>query len=346
MLPPVDILLFNKTNEAKHNHQKGSSLHSSQIPFDKSYFPQEHQISFVITLTTPTGPGGKGANQAVACARLSRPNPASTPSHNSDVLVKMIGAVGDDEFGPSLISSLEDSLIDTKSIQTIPKQSTGVAVILVESNSGENRILLSPGANHSLKPLRLQHPFLPQHPPPLPSRPPTRNPPIHRPPNSLHRPNLPHPRPPQPRPAVKLPKDAYPSITHLILNETEAAILTDRDIQSVEAPEFNWRIITSEFLSLGVKTVIITLGAKGAIFATGDVYEHVPAEKDVKVVDTTAAGDTFVGAYAVELVRNVNADAQVMVAAVAKACKAAARTVEKEGAQSAIPWADEVGGQR
>lgn len=72
----------------------------------------------------------------------------------------------------------------------------------------------------------------------------------------------------------------------------------------------------------------------------------MPAEKDVKVVDTTAAGDTFVGAYAVELVRNANADARAMVAAVAKACKAAARTVEKEGAQSAIPWADEVEGQR
>ncbi|KAA8573637.1 hypothetical protein MFRU_001g03960 [Monilinia fructicola] len=293
-----------------------------------------------------TGPGGKGANQAVACARLSRPNPASAPSHTSDVLVRMIGAVGDDEFGPSLISSLKDSLIDTKSIQTIPEQSTGVAVILVESDSGENRILLSPGANHSLKPTAFSSPSSLGT--PLPSllvlqlEIPIET--VLQILSTAQASNVPVLL--NPAPAVKLPNDAYPSITHLILNETEAAILTDRDIQSVEAPDFDWRSITKDFLSLGVKTVIITLGAKGAIFATGDVYEHVPAEKDVKVVDTTAAGDTFVGAYAVELVRNANADARAMVAAVAKACKAAARTVEKEGAQSAIPWADEVEGQR
>ncbi|CAD6449908.1 06b46ab2-1f21-49f5-bbaf-4eaf6ca96b40 [Sclerotinia trifoliorum] len=288
-----------------------------------------------------TGPGGKGANQAVACARLSRPNPASTPSFDSDVLVKMIGAVGDDEFGPSLISSLKSSLIDTTSVQTIPNQSTGVAVILVESSSGENRILFSPGANHSLNPpdfthltsLGIPHPTLLilQLEIPLPT--------ILQILTTASRNQIPvllNPAPAQNSPS------AYPSITHLILNETEAAILTSRHISSVTSPTFNWRTVTSEFLTLGCKTVIITLGAKGAIFATGDTYEHVPAEKNVQVVDTTAAGDTFVGAYAVELVRNGDADADAMLAAVAKACKAAARTVEKEGAQSAIPWADEV----
>ncbi|KAI9647480.1 putative ribokinase [Ciborinia camelliae] len=289
-----------------------------------------------------TGPGGKGANQAVACARLSRPNPSSTPSHTSDVFVKMIGAVGDDEFGPSLISSLKDSLIDTTSIRTIHCQSTGVAVILVESTSGENRILLSPGANHSLKPDAFSTPSSLGS--PLPSLlvlqleiPIETVLQILATAKSANVPVLLNPAP-----AVKLPEDAFPSITHLILNETEAAILTDRDVESVKDPSFNWRTITSEFLSRGVKTVIITLGSKGAIFATGDIYEHVPAEKNVKVVDTTAAGDTFVGAYSVELVRNVDPDANVMLAAVVKACKAAARTVEKEGAQSAIPWADEV----
>ncbi|KAJ8057891.1 hypothetical protein OCU04_013073 [Sclerotinia nivalis] len=289
-----------------------------------------------------TGPGGKGANQAVACARLSRPNPASAPSYDSDVLVKMIGAVGDDEFGPSLISSLKSSLIDPTSVQTIPNQSTGVAVILVESDSGENRILLSPGANHSLEPSTFTHAsslgtplptlLILQLEIPLPTILQ-----ILSTASTNHIPVLLNPAP-----AQKLPPSAYPSITHLILNETEAAILTSRPISSVTSPTFDWRTVTSQFLALGCKTVIITLGAKGAIFATGNIYEHIPAEENVKVVDTTAAGDTFVGAYAVELVRNGNADAGVMLAAVAKACKAAARTVEKEGAQSAIPWADEV----
>ncbi|ESZ98593.1 hypothetical protein SBOR_1043 [Sclerotinia borealis F-4128] len=296
-----------------------------------------------ITATSfKTGPGGKGANQAVACARLSRPNPASTPSYTSDVLIKMIGAVGDDEFGPSLISSLKDSLIDTTSIQTIPFQSTGVAVILVESESGENRILLSPGANHSLQPSAFTHPTTlgTPHPSLLVLQLEIPIPAVLQILATAQKANIPVLL--NPAPAVPLPLEAYPSITHLILNETEAAILSSRSISVVEDPSFDWRTITNEFLSRGVKTVIVTLGSKGAIFATGDVYEHVPAEENVKVVDTTAAGDTFVGAYAVELVRNVDADADVMLAAVAKACKAAARTVEKEGAQSAIPWADEV----
>ncbi|KAF7882663.1 uncharacterized protein EAF02_006026 [Botrytis sinoallii] len=239
-----------------------------------------------------TGPGGKGANQAVACARLSRPNPASAPSHTSDVLVKMIGAVGDDEFGPSLISSLKDSLIDTTSIQTIPS-------------------------------------------------------PIHRAPSSPP-PSQPPPPSAPPSPPLRLPDSAYPSITHLILNETEAAILTSRPVSAVEDPSFDWRVVTDEFLSKGVKTVIVTLGSKGAILATSKTYTHIPAESNIKVVDTTAAGDTFVGAYAVDLVRHTSSNTQsadhdkILLSAVQKACKAAARTVEKEGAQSAIPWADEI----
>ena len=91
---------------------------------------------------------------------------------------------------------------------------------------------------------------------------------------------------------------------------------------------------------------------------TPQTYTHIPAESNIKVVDTTAAGDTFVGAYAVDLVRHTSPSAfsstasatqptdqdqdQILLSAVRKACKAAARTVEKEGAQSAIPWADEI----
>ncbi|KAM0185279.1 hypothetical protein ACHAPC_005139 [Botrytis cinerea] len=305
-----------------------------------------------------TGPGGKGANQAVACARLSRPNPASAPSHTSDVLVKMIGAVGDDEFGPSLISSLKNSLIDTTSIQTIPAQSTGVAVILVESSSGENRILLSPGANHFLLPPAFSAPSSLST--PLPSLlvlqleiPLETVLQILSLASSLSIPVLLNPAP-----AVLLPDSAYPSITHLILNESEAAILTSRPVSAVEDPSFDWRIVTDEFLGRGVKTVIVTLGSKGAILATSQTYTHIPAESNIKVVDTTAAGDTFVGAYAVDLVRHTSPSAfsstasatqptdqdqdQILLSAVRKACKAAARTVEKEGAQSAIPWADEI----
>ncbi|PQE17922.1 ribokinase protein [Rutstroemia sp. NJR-2017a WRK4] len=293
-----------------------------------------------------TGPGGKGANQAVACARLSRSNPATAKAasgSDSDIQVKMIGAVGDDEFGPTLISSLQSSLIDTSSIKTIPHTSTGVAVILVESATGENRILFSPGANHTLQPSSFSTPsslgtspipslLVLQLEIPLPT--------VLEILRTAHTAAIPVLL--NPAPAVPLPDDVYPCITHLILNESEAAILKGVPIESVLADDFDWRSVTAWFLEKGVRSVIVTLGAKGAIFAMRDVYEHVPAEKNVKVVDTTAAGDTFVGAYAVELVRNEREDEKGLLAAVAKACKAAARTVEKEGAQSAIPWADEV----
>lgn len=290
-----------------------------------------------------TGPGGKGANQAVACARLSRPNPRGfSPSTSTpqDVATKMIGAVGDDEFGPRMISGLEKDDIETSAIRVMKGMSTGVAVILVEEASGENRILLSTGANHSLQPSDFLTP------------------------GSLGSPvpdliilqlEIPLETVLQiletarkagvdillnPAPAVKLPDHVYPSITHLILNESEAALLTNRPVASVEALDFPMVDLTTEFLQKGVKNVIVTLGSRGAFFANAEypTGKHVPAAKVKKVVDTTAAGDTFVGAYAVNIVRG-NADLESVVSL---ACKAAGKTVEKEGAQSAIPWADEV----
>lgn len=147
-----------------------------------------------------------------------------------------------------------------------------------------------------------------------------------------------------PAPAVKLPEHVYPAITHLIVNESEAALLTSRSVSEVSVPKFPWDEVTSEFLSKGVKNVIVTLGSKGAFFASSKSGnwkgEYVPAAKVKKVVDTTAAGDTFVGAYAVNVVRGMGDSGDV----VKLACKAAGRTVEREGAQSAIPWADEVEG--
>jgi ribokinase len=285
-----------------------------------------------------TGPGGKGANQAVACARLSRPNPASDPSPKLDVTVKMIGAVGSDEFGPALVSGLKNSFIDTDGVRTV-KGSTGVAVILVESGSGENRILLSPGANGSLQPTDF-----------------TSSSSLGTPLPDLLIMQLEIPLPTvlqiletaqkagvqvllNPAPAVPLPISAYSAITHLIVNETEAAILTDRSVAEVEAEGFAWGVVTDELLQRGAKNVVVTLGSKGAFWASKTSSGFVPAEKVRKVVDTTAAGDTFVGAYAVEVVRGEVVD---MESVVKRACRAAGRTVEKEGAQSAIPWADEV----
>lgn len=258
----------------------------------------------------------------------------------------MSGAVGADEFGPVLVNGMKNDGIDTSSIRIIEGQTTGVAVIIVEESTGENRILLNPGANHSLQP----EDFSTEE-------------------------NLGTPKPDliilqleipletvlriletakkagvdvllNPAPAVPLPERVFDGLAHLIVNESEAAILTGRRVAEVEATDFDWNVITQEFLQKGVKNVVITLGAKGAFFASqGDTKgQFVPAEKVKKVVDTTAAGDTFVGAYAVGVVRKSGSggSGRVTEEDVKLACKAAGRTVEKQGAQSAIPWADEV----
>jgi ribokinase len=144
-----------------------------------------------------------------------------------------------------------------------------------------------------------------------------------------------------PAPAVKLPEEAYGAITHLILNETEAAILSGRSVEEVEVEGFRWDSLAAEFLKKGVRNVVVTLGAKGAYYATEGHEGYVAAEKVEKVVDTTAAGDTFVGAYAVSIVRKGGHE-PIDDETVKFACRAAGRTVERRGAQIAIPWADEV----
>jgi ribokinase len=287
-----------------------------------------------------TSGGGKGANQAVACGRLSRPNPMAQPSAVSDIVVKMVGAVGDDEFGPQLIASLKASKLNTEGVRVVKGQKTGVAVILVEESSGENRILISPGANYTLQPSDfldssslgdpLPNIIIMQLEIPLAT--------VLKILEQARRAGVDVLL--NPAPAVKLPEEAYRAITHLIVNESEAAILTGRTVEEVEKEGFEWDVVANEFLAKGVQNVVVTLGSKGAFFSTskGRKGSHVMGEKVAKVVDTTCAGDTFVGTYAVNILRKGELTEEV----VKLACKAAGKSVEKAGAQESVPWADEV----
>lgn len=102
------------------------------------------------TLTSESfsiGYGGKGANQAVACARLSRTQSQALNAEASDIEVRMVGAVGDDEFSPGFLESLKKDGVRTDMVQVLKGKKTGVAVIIVETGTGENRILFCPGAN-------------------------------------------------------------------------------------------------------------------------------------------------------------------------------------------------------
>lgn len=106
------------------------------------------------TLTSESfdiGFGGKGANQAVACARLSRTQKQASDGEASNVEVRMVGAVGDDEFAGGFLKSLQKDGLKTDGVKVLKGKKTGVAVIIVETGSGENRIMFCPGANYDVE---------------------------------------------------------------------------------------------------------------------------------------------------------------------------------------------------
>ena len=293
----------------------------------------------LISQSFDTGSGGKGANQAVACARLSHAK--ASPNHGS-VKVEMIGAVGDDLFGSSLVEDLQRNGISTDGIRVHQGQKSGVAVIIVDEKTGENRILMSPNANFSLRPETFTD--LPAPKPdlivlqleiPLDT--------VLQILDLAHRHGIETLL--NPAPAKKLPENAYSKITHLIVNESEASILTGDDQN-----KYDWTTIGAGWEALtrlGSRHVVVTLGSQGLCYTNcnvkGDKFEHeFLSAKKVPVKDTTAAGDTFVGAYAAAIATTKDRDFRHMMDIVAKANKAAAVTVQREGAQSSIPWADEV----
>ena len=169
-------------------------------------------------------------------------------------------------------------------------------------------------------------------------------------------------------PVVELPRGAYRGLAHLVVNEREGWALSgweggkiveaggkgdgkrEEEEEEKVLEEEELEAVARTFLEWGVKVVVITLGARGAFYRDCKGRKGlVPAVKVKKVVDTTAAGDTFVGAYAGEVVRRrreePGEECVDVRGAVEWAVRCAAKTVEKEGAQGAIPWAREVEGE-
>lgn len=244
-------------------------------------------------------------------------------------------------FGRDLIDGLVSNGIGVDGVKVKTGEKSGVAVIIVEEESGENRILMSPNANFALKPEDLER--LPDPPPrlivlqleiPLAT--------------VLHVLELAKENDVEvllnPAPAVRLPREAYAAVTHLVVNETEASIITSTTGQ--EHSWARWGDHVERLVDLGVRYVSITLGAEGVIFLDTK-HRHVfqVLGEKVTVVDSTGAGDTFVGAYATLLVtqeRKWRTNIHSMKDIVALANRAAAKAVERAGAQNAIPWRNEI----
>ena len=261
--------------------------------------------------------GGKGANQAVAAARLG-------------AQVSMVGCVGSDAYGEELRAALLAEQIDCQAVSTVD-DSSGVALIVVDDNS-QNAIVIVAGANGALTPavidrfdavLRAADVIICQLEVPDASVG-----------HALKRGReLGKTVILNPAPASRpLPADWYASIDYLIPNESEASALSGLPVDSLASAE----TAASRLISLGAGKVIITLGAQGSLFANGKGFEHFPAPK-VKAVDTTAAGDTFVGGFAAALAAGKSEADAIRFGQVA-----AALSVTRAGAQPSIPTLSDV----
>jgi ribokinase len=267
-----------------------------------------------------TVPGGKGANQAVAAARLGTD-------------VAMVGCVGDDAYGEQLRAALLAEGIDCTAVTAIDGESTGVALIVVDDNSQNAIVIVAGGNGHVTAQVvdrfdallsqaevivcQLEIPVATVgH--------------VLKRGRELGKIVILNPAPA----SGPLPADWYSLIDYLIPNETEAALLTGLPVDSVATADR----AASALLAAGAGKVIVTLGAQGSLFANGARSQHFPAPT-VQAVDTTAAGDTFVGGFAAALAEGKSESDAIRFGQLA-----AALSVTRAGAQPSIPTLTDVQG--
>jgi len=254
-----------------------------------------------------TFPGGKGANQAVAAARLGGE-------------VRMVGRVGDDDFGAALLESASRDSVNTSYIIKDSQAATGVALITVDEE-GQNTIVVASGANARLsagdvyaaeKAFKGAGVLLLQLESPLPA--------IQQAIELARKYGAKVVL--NPAPARELPRKFLASVDYLIPNQSELALLTGIEATSSAA---------SALHDLGINHLIVTLGGDGVLVIDGPRETLLDAHP-VKVVDTTAAGDAFVGAFAVALTEGFSP-----LKAAAWGNAAGALAVTKPGAQPSLP---------
>ncbi|MDR7402183.1 MAG: ribokinase [Armatimonadota bacterium] len=273
----------------------------------------------VIGGTFATFPGGKGANQAVAAARLG-------------ASVAMVGRVGADAFGRALRDGLAAEGVDVRHLREDPQASTGVALITVDQ-AGRNTIVVASGANMRVSAddveaardvLAASQVVLLQLEVPVPV--------------VLHAARLASEAgcrvilDPAPAPADPLPESLYRLLTVINPNEVEARALTGVDPADADGA----RRAADTLLARGCRAAVIKLGERGSYVAADGVRELAPAVP-VQAVDTTAAGDAFAAALAVAL-----AEGRDLRGAVRFATVAAAVSVTRAGAQPSMPRREEV----
>lgn len=263
--------------------------------------------------------GGKGANQAYTCGRLGSK-------------ARILGSVGADPYGSALLANLRSAGVETNAVQKLADADTGLAMIAVE-DSGNNAIMVDQGANLHTDAayinanraliaaadaivMQLE---IPLEAVTLAAR-------IAKEEGKLVVLD--------PAPASPLPDELYRNVDILKPNESELEILTGMPVRCPADAQQAARSL----LAKGVDTVVVTLGDQGAVTVSTEAEVHYPA-KNAKVVDTTAAGDSFTAAMTMLL-----ADGHSLEQAVRFAIEVSSLVVTRSGAQSSIPTAREVAG--
>jgi ribokinase len=267
-------------------------------------------------------PGGKGANQAVAAARLGAD-------------VRMVGCVGDDDFGRQLLAALRAEHVNTDAVRIAPGVPTGLAMIAVDEN-GENLIVVAPGANHQVGPADVaaaaaSHRDILVLSAEIPAAAITQA-------LSQKGPAILNLAPASPS-AAELVAAGGKTLDWLVVNESEAAAVLGRPVHGLA----DAGLAAAELIRRGPRHAVVTAGAHGAALATvastataptadGEDGAQVIKGFRVQTVDTVGAGDTFVGALAVALAAGVPAREAVIAASAAGAA-----AVTRHGAQTAMP---------
>lgn len=283
-------------------------LNVARMPEGGETLASDHSATFC---------GGKGANQAVACARMGAP-------------VFMIGRVGDDPAASMLRTGLDQEGVDLDGVMTTPDCASGIAVVMLTPD-GENRIVLAAGANAKLCPADVAATgaafdragmLVCQLETPLETiiaaaaAAASRNIPVLL----------------NPAPARALPADLLDKVDYLVPNELEAATLTGIAVRDDASAQQAARAL----LARGVGCAVLTRGAAGITIADAQGCRHMPA-MPTDVVDTTAAGDSFIGGFATGIFDGLSVDdAARQGLSVARLC------VSRAGAQASLPYRREL----
>lgn len=264
------------------------------------------------------GPGGKGSNQAVAAARAG-------------AKVSFISKLGKDPFGDLARKTYREEGIDTQHLLSTTTP-TGAAAIIIDAHTGENSIIVVPGACYELTPEEVDQMkdliagsgiFLAQLELALPTV--EHGLKLAR---SLNVPTILNPAP-----ACKLPRSIFQYCDFVTPNETEAEVLTGIKV----ATQADAERAADAFLGLGVRNAIITLGSQGAFVKNASMRAHIPAYHAGPVVETTGAGDAFNGGFAAALAEGMD-----VLQAAHFGCAVAGISVTRAGTAPSMPFRAEV----